>query len=286
MLWIDQAQQLVHPHDGHSKVFAMLRSYIDESGIHENSSQICCVGGYFGVISEWRNFERHWRKELDRAGIEEFHAQRFWQRNPEGHRVKPYQDWNDQKAEKFIDRLLTIVTEHRIFPTGATVVKSAWDELSDDRKVFLTGGRWHKMKNRWITTGARSRPYFLGFQFAILNPARYCRADDKIHFAFDLNEQLKGYALDLFELLKNDPTLSIRDRLGEISFPTSTEAVQLQAADLLVYQVYQYGKKRLVEERPTRNEILKSAMHRFRDKHDWPFFNTEGLAQALKGAPL
>src|SRR5579872_7283912 len=117
--WISDAAQLVHPKDGHEKIFAMLQAYIDESGIHTNHCELCCVGGYFGSVPIWRHFETRWRKTLDHYGIEEFHAKRFYQRDPEGNRVSPYREWSDTQADKFINRLISIITDHRIFPSGA-----------------------------------------------------------------------------------------------------------------------------------------------------------------------
>jgi len=257
----------------------MLKSYIDESGIHKNQCELCCVGGYFGSESPMAHFERQWDKILNRFGIEEFHAKRFWARDSQGNRVKPYENWTEEKAEKFINALLTEIMEHRIFPIGATILKSAWDALGGDERIFLTGGRYRK---KWIRSGAKSKPYFLGFQMAILGPALRCPIGDKVHFVFDLNDQLKGHALNLYELLKNDPSLSVRDRLGELSFPTSLEAKPLQAADLLVYKMYKYGIEKVSNPRTKFDYILDRAMKNLKSPKDWPFFNAEGFKNALK----
>lgn len=259
----------------------MLKAYVDESGIHTNNCEFCCVGGYFGQEKTWEKFEKAWRKTLERYGIEEFHAKRFWQRDPQGNRVNPYRGWDDGMADTFLNRLLDIITNHRIFPTGAGVVKCAWDALSDKERTFLTGGRYDLLKKKWVTTGSKTRPYFLGFQFAIVGPLVHCPPSDKVHFAFDLNEQVRGYALDLYAILKNDSNLSSRDRMGEPSFPTSLEAVQLQAADMLVYQMYQYGKLRITQEHPPKTPAFRRLMTRMKDEHDWPLFNAGGLRTAL-----
>ncbi|HEY6350310.1 MAG TPA: hypothetical protein VI636_12960 [Candidatus Angelobacter sp.] len=177
--------------------------------------------------------------------------------------------------------MLDIVVNNRIFPIGAGIVKNAWDALSDQERTFLTDGRYDVMRRKWVTTGPKTRPYFLGFQFAVTGPLPYCPAGEKVHFAFDLNDQARGYALDLYAVLKNDSNLSVRDRMGEPSFPTSLEAVQLQAADMLVYQMYQYGKLRIAQENPPKNPGLRRLMTRLRDEHDWPFFNAYGLRAAL-----
>src|SRR5579864_4196680 len=138
----------------------MLKAYIDESGIHTNNCEFCCVCGYFGRDTAWEHFEAAWRKTLDRYKIEAFQAERFWKRDPTGNRMKPYQDWDDAKAQKFEDQLLDIVVNNRIFPIGAGMAKSAWDALPDRERTALTGGRYDLMKKKWATTGPKTRPLF------------------------------------------------------------------------------------------------------------------------------
>lgn len=44
---INDLSDLVHPRDGHRKIFAMIDAYLDESGIHDKAA-ICVIAGYFG----------------------------------------------------------------------------------------------------------------------------------------------------------------------------------------------------------------------------------------------
>ena len=88
----------------------MLETYLDESGIHQGA-KVCAVGGFYGHEAAWRKFEGQWNKivsdypELKDKG---FHARRFFARE-NGKRVGPYEDWSDDKADKFLNRLVQCV---------------------------------------------------------------------------------------------------------------------------------------------------------------------------------
>ena len=52
-------------------VIAVIRSYMDESGIHDNSP-VVTVGTYFGRPSQWKLFTKEWNKR--KRPIKVFHA--------------------------------------------------------------------------------------------------------------------------------------------------------------------------------------------------------------------
>jgi len=51
----------------------LVEAYIDESGTDGRGPGVC-VAGYLGHRDAWRDFERAWRRQLRRAGVECFHA--------------------------------------------------------------------------------------------------------------------------------------------------------------------------------------------------------------------
>jgi hypothetical protein len=113
-------------------------------------------------------------------------------------------------------------------------VKAAWNDLSYGERKFATGGMYKAGKFR--TSGAPSKAYFVPFQYCILNTAHCCRASQKIHFIFDLNEQLEGFARDLYKLLRGEHSgISVKKRFGPLSFAVSEESALIQIADLFSY---------------------------------------------------
>jgi hypothetical protein len=200
--------------------------------------------------------------------------------------VPPYENWRDAKADQFVADLLDCITEYRLFPMVATLQVSEWDKLNKNERMFLTGARYRKSTQEWITFGAPNRTYFLPFQFCVSYPAKACKEHLKVHYAFDLNKQFKIYAAELFELMKNDPKAECRDRMGELSLPTSEDAPGLQAADLLAYQTYQFMKSRMAgAPRSNLPHIFKRAIQNARDVNQFPYLDRSGLQVLLWNCP-
>jgi hypothetical protein len=99
---IDEFARKVHPRDGHTKIFAMLDAYLDESGIHAES-KICVIAGYFGGHGQWKKFERDWKRLLRRfeVPIEEFHTKNLFPK-PRGFFLH---HWDSSKHQSFLDAI-------------------------------------------------------------------------------------------------------------------------------------------------------------------------------------
>jgi len=262
----------------------MFQAYFDESGIQDGAS-VCLVGGYFGGPGQWRKFGQEWQAILDEYEVPEFHAKQFWAFNDYGQRVGPYKGWSATKAETFLGKLVGVIDSHKkkIHPIGAVLVVEAFNRLTYNQRRFLTGGALRD--GRFVTSGAPSKPYFLAFQSACLGVAHHAPVGGKAHFAFDLNKNFKGYALDLYSLLK-ETDLKVKGRLGEIAFPTGQEVVQLQAADLFCYLDYQFCKRKVQNKNEQPDPLLRSVLQGMLSEHDFPFLNDEGLAVVLEGVKL
>jgi len=253
----------------------MLQAYMDESGI-QDGAHACVIAGYWAGENNWRRFEDRWSGILDDAGMREFHSSEFW--NSQGKRKGIYQSWSDDDEDRFISALVDCITDYPLYPTGATLKIAAWKKLNKHARMFLTGARCED-DGKWITFGAPNKTYFLPFQTAILTPAIACKDHLKVHYAFDLHKQFKHYALELFDLIKNDSNVECRHRMGEISFPDSKDAPGLQAADLLAYKVYQLNRIRVLQDEPvdasdmdkTLQDLVKNDDHE--KNRSFPYFD-------------
>ncbi len=240
---------LVHPKDGHQKVFCVLHAYLDESGTHD-SSPLCVIAGYFGSERHWNKFDLKWRKVLDSEGIEEFHANRFWS-FVGGANISEYRGWDKGRCNAFLRALLNVIWEsHRIFPVCCTVVMADWHALSKDERAYLTGASFDST-GELLKPGAPNKPYFLPFLTVISIVMGYCNPGHRTHFSFDQSKSFSGYALQYFREIKGwgadrgNELLEHYGRIGEIFFPDSKDATPIQAADLLAFETYQYGIERL-----------------------------------------
>ena len=247
---IDELASLVHPRDGHWRNrFVMVEAYFDESGIHDGAS-VCVVGGFYGMQMPWRKFERQWNKiiadypELKGIG---FHARRFFARTPHGERVSPYKDWSDEKADKFLERLVQAIMRNSIYPIGYGVIVADFMGLSLNERKWLTGAKF-TIGGKCLSSGNPKKPYYIPFQFCVLDSSRMSKANpaDKIHFFVGLDRTFHEYASGLYKYIISDQVRlpeKLRNLLGQISYPMAKDTAGLQAADLLAYQLYQYALK-------------------------------------------
>jgi hypothetical protein len=270
----------MHPRDRKWRNrFVFIECYMDESGIH-GAARICTVAGYYGTQVAWNKFGKEWLKVLRDFGLEHhgFHSKEFWGRHDKK-RVKPYDNWTDTDADKYLERLVAVIMRNRVFPFGHAVVVDHWNNLAlYDRRV-MTGGEIKSGK--WTNKGCPNKCYYLPFLFAVIDSARYSGTVDKIHYFAGLDKTFSGYARDLYSRFSRDNTLPFRASLGAISFPQSKETPPLQAADLLAYRMYQHCITRL-RHQGKRTKLLEHLIKSKREGQSFNLFDSKNLMK-LRG---
>jgi hypothetical protein len=267
---------------GNRKTLAMIQAHLDESGIHDGAG-VCTIAGYFGGPGQWKDLGGDWVRIIKHYRVPEFHAKQFWGRTPEGGRVGPYRGWSDSKADTFLDQLVsTIESCEKLHPISSTVVMESFKKLSHNQRRFLTGAEL--VNGKFRGTGCPSKPYFLPFQICITDAADHAPVGGRAHFFFDFNKQFKGYALDLFALLKKQD-IEVKSRIGDIDFPTGLQAPQLQAADLFCYQSYQFALKRAVNPTEKPSPLVRRLVRGTLLQAD-TFLDDKGLSLLLKDADI
>lgn len=279
----------VHPRPT-EKVFCMLEAYMDESGIHDGA-HTCVIAGYWGGEGRWREFEDRWSqviKDANEPTMKEFHSVEFWK--SDGTRRGIFAQWSDSKANRFIDDLLTCITDHAIYPTSATMKVSAWKQLTKNERRFLTGGKFDIARQVWVTPSAPNRTYYFPFQFVVTNATSACKDGLKVHYVFDIHKQFKNHATDLYALLRKNQNLSCRKKLGEFAMADSVDAPGLQAADLFAYQTYQHNRLRIESPTPIKTstlpKILRRAIANNRGDSYHLFIEENGLEASLEPLPM
>src|ERR1700682_5243439 len=186
-LKIDELAALVHPRDGHRKVFAMIEAYLDESGIHRGAN-VCVIAGYLGERDSWADLEAGWRKALSDAGVplEDFHTTDFL----------PTHNYRGLLLE-----LATVIQSCEIRPVSFGIIVSDFFSLNEKQRRFITGAVLKGTK--LITSGCPSKPYFTPFQSCVKRVASYTPPEGKAHFFFGLDRGFAKYAMALYGLIKN-----------------------------------------------------------------------------------
>jgi hypothetical protein len=228
----------------------MLKAYFDESGIHEGA-KACVVAGYWGKVGPWRRLDSNWRSTLKKFGVslEQFRAKEVLNRNGLFHR------WDDEKHGEFLARIGAVVRDTKIHPVCYGVFTEDFFSLSLPERRFLTGASWHAERQKFLSTGSPSKPYFVAFTECLKIVASYTPAVGRVNFFFGIDRPAAEYAGALFRYLKKRTRLTrlakvqvdsrfSTEKFGGIYFPLAKETPSLQVADLLAYLSYTHMLER------------------------------------------
>lgn len=258
--------ELVDDWDGE---FVMLKAFFDESGIHKDSP-VCVVAGFVANTQNCGKLSWGWRELLARYQLKYFHAKEYANHGGEfkersGWAAPGYANkltWNYDLRRQFeidaiavINDALDILDDPIII--GAAINTADFFALPLDKRRWLTGGYMSKPGN-WKRQGAPTKPYFLGFQQAILDAAKYSQARDAmgrhlgtgelVHFVFDQQHEYEKSAHAIFNAMKS-ARLSIKGRIGDAVFTSKLRQIPLQVADFIAYESYSYLYNRIVRKR-------------------------------------
>jgi uncharacterized protein DUF3800 len=118
-----------------------LRFYLDDSG-DSTRGPLCVMAGLVSTAKKWKTFEEAWGTILHKAGLDIFHANKFF--NKKG---APYQDWSETQHRSFTQQFSKIAGGARYILTGVgrgVEVAPYTDLVLEDRSVrqfFTSHGR-------------------------------------------------------------------------------------------------------------------------------------------------
>lgn len=218
----------------------MLTAYLDESGIH-GDAKVCVIAGFLGSSARWDEVEKQLRQRVGQDAVEPgLHCRRFFARDAKGDRVSEYRGWSDDRANNLFYGTLDVIRSVDIHPVGSIIDVGAFYEYSLGIRRLLTGGtRTNGGKHKLILSGSPDQPYYLPFQSVVIQCLRMVKRPDwKVHFVFDQQNKLSGFALLLYNSMRGViGTLS--KRMGNLVFENRSDALPLQMADLIAYCTYQ-----------------------------------------------
>lgn len=284
---IDEFAALVHPRDGHEKIFAMLEAYLDEAGIHDEAA-ICVIAGYFGGHGKWRDFEIDWKGMLAefQVPMREFHAKWLFPKPTGFFRHK----WKGDHARLLDAAASTIARHPKIHPICIGISVPAFNALPEIKRRYFTGADVNE-NSQLVSTGCPTKPYFVPFQRCVVKVCDYAPVGGKAHFFFGTSRQLGEYAVTLMNEIQNSehvideiPGLRSRwkDRIGTTSFPLAKETPQLQAADFLASLAYHHilnAGNEITTAQPS--PLLAKCIKNCRDKSDFLFIDGPALEADL-----
>ncbi|MGB6544769.1 MAG: DUF3800 domain-containing protein [Candidatus Acidiferrales bacterium] len=250
----------------------MLKVFLDDSG----TDPAVGIAGYLGGKNQWNKFERSWKKVIERNNVPEFKARNFWSRT--GH----FLGWSDERRGKFIDDLLRIIEETRIYPFAAATYRKDWDQFSIEERRFLTGAVYRNGK--LIVTGKPSQPKFLPFHHCIIGPLFYCNPGQVTYYHFDSDKNSDGLMTKLYFYMRNKALPGYeREKMGsQMAFVDSVDCAPVQAADLLAWEVNRYATERLENPGARGRQSYRRAIKKLRSKEDFELYDKRKLDPILE----
>lgn len=238
--------------------FAMLKAYFDESGIHDKA-KICVVAGFVLEASRADLLGSIWKYDvLAPFKLPYFHAKEF------ANRSGPFRGWSDTMAQTFTNRAMVGIRRAMLdyeWPPmliGSAIRRCDFLALSEEDRRWLTGGTFvtsslDERPRKWKRQGAPTKPYFLAFQQAVLDAAKYerhmpwgtsygrdfkgPRKGNLVHYVLDRQDDYEATAKAVFNAMQQMP-LSVKDRLGDVVFSSKLKVLPLQVADFIAYEAY------------------------------------------------
>jgi hypothetical protein len=262
------------PPRGKPKLVLVLESYLDESGIHDESP-MCLMAGYVATNRQWTKVIREWEHVQRSFNAPVFHAYRFF---PTAAFKQDYPGWDEEKRRSYVMALVGVLRAHKLVRINHGVDVAAFRALTEDERRHVTGGILSKNYSRWTRQGAPTKPYFLCFMLCV-NQALNSTSDLKVNLFCDEqpDESSKNNATELVELIKE--YRADQERLGSIIFGSRGDHPPLQAADLLAYLWYVQRSK---DNSPFEDEILEALLG---GQVSLPYCNDAMLKVILEGLP-
>lgn len=204
-------------------MITMITAYLDESG-HSNDTRLVCMAGAVAPMEFWIELEPEWKRALDHYEIKEWHTAPF------AKRVGEFRKWknNDTVWEDAYRTFMGIIQTSRVMPVGATVSMTGWNECNLNE-------RFHD-------------PYYLCLQVCVREALKFAARvqdpDGRLRVVFDNTEEFKSRVPQLYDAIRSTPFYALpwaKRLMEEPLFQSAKTLVQLQAADLIAYQVAVFG---------------------------------------------
>jgi hypothetical protein len=203
----------------------MLQAYCDESLASDiKTTPIYVVAGFVGVPEQWQYFESLWRQSMKQLRIETIgcHAAKC------APGAGPYRHLTADQRYEIQHRLIVDIVATELYGVIAIIDMNAY--------------RAHEgVLSRFFAPHDRQyyKPHVRAVEQCV---QQMCRATenatrDPIAFVFDKNAS-GGAVRAAFEISRSNPGNPYRQRLGSYKEAGRTDAVALQAADMLAYAAF------------------------------------------------
>ncbi len=186
-------------------------AFFDESGTNDDDRNLC-LGGYVFEGEASIAFETEWKEMLGRYGLKYFHMREFRQ---QGKGVFQHLSAKERRAS--LDEAIKMIEKHATCGFAFSIDKEHLGSVTEN-------SLWKK------AYAFLANQTFYGIEEAFRD-----REAGVVNYVFESGAEGWSEAEAVFKEAKKQPELEAKYRLGEFRRGTKEGAVQLQAADLLVW---------------------------------------------------
>ncbi|MEI7924902.1 MAG: DUF3800 domain-containing protein [Chloroflexota bacterium] len=199
---------------------AVVSCYLDDSGTHEGSGHVVS-GGVLAPIEVWPDFIERWTDALSRIGVRRWHST-----DAEGLRGE-FVGWSIERRDAAREEMLGIVLgADGIITTGNVVPRRHWDNLMSTESQAVFGTPWGLATHMVVAR--------IGDQIVKQG------IDSDVSIQYIVDKPPRGYdrVARLFADVIATPAIRARYRMATIAPGSSSLHPQLQAADIVAYELY------------------------------------------------
>lgn len=221
----DQAEWLsiLFPDDvlEEKRFVSLFVGYFDDSGRKDGPNPIAVVGGFVAQPREWLGFNHQWEKVLNKYGVD-VHHQNKW-----SNRAKPFDQWREDRRRDYLNELISVITSREVVTIGAAVSEERFD-------THFPGGR------RIMSPFGFAAQCVFGATAEVIKKRV---PDARIAYVFESGTLGFGEVQRAFDESLAIP--SVKEEFGLVSLTQGEKSdfMQLQAADLMAYEVFKLYEK-------------------------------------------
>jgi hypothetical protein len=266
------------------KSLMIVGCYFDEAKILPRDP-VCAIAGLMGSPDVMGRLARNWQSVLDKFEVKvPFTAKQFFAPSEKITKStkNPYTGWSTTRRKAFLEALTKTIEKPGIRPKAVALDATAFWAKTEEERRYLTGGRWFVMKPRkWLLSGKPASPYHYIFRAIVESCAGSVAGEDKVHLFMSTQTQYQGYAVQLYQaILNRNPAFPFRKYLTDsITYASPSQFQQLQAADLIAYELCEVAKRKMLDPSYEGTERERRLMKMRREESDFQFASARTIEQ-------
>ncbi|MGJ5819083.1 DUF3800 domain-containing protein [Paludibaculum fermentans] len=241
----------------------MIVAYFDESG-NDSQSTVFAMAGVYLSHSSSCYFAFDWMKLLKQFDIPEFHASDFHGRR------KSFRGWSEARCTDFLEAAIRLLLKWRVKHGGVTISRA------DFKRSFVDTG-FHLRLTPAVTKW--KKPYLHAFLHLVHDLREYAGHQARgvrITPVFDECQEFIGQARQEYLLRNKD------GKLGALCVGNSQSHVQIQAADLIVWEYRRAHERQLQTGQWEVSRVMEPLLPHMFIARTWTFDYLEYLRERVE----